>query len=41
MIIFVLIDALHPRKQFFSHVGLGLPVLNQYKAAVLLKDTTQ
>ena len=26
-------NSLHPSEQFFSHVGLGLPGLNQYKAA--------
>ena len=27
---FVCFDSLHPRKQFFSHVGMCLPGLNQY-----------
>ena len=27
---FVCFDSLRPRQQFFSHVGMGLPRLNQY-----------
>ena len=31
--LFVWFDSLCPSLQFFSHVGMGLPGLNQYKAA--------
>ena len=27
---FVWFDSLHPSRQFFSYVGMGLPELNQY-----------
>ena len=30
---FVWFNSLHPSQQFFSHMRMGLPVLNQYKAA--------
>ena len=29
-VIFVCVDSLCPSQQFFSHVGMGLPGLNQY-----------
>ena len=32
--IFVWFDSLHPRQQFFSFVGMGLPGLNQYLARI-------
>ena len=32
---FVCFDSLHPSKQFFSHVGMGLPGLNQYSVIML------
>ena len=28
---FALFDSLRPSQQFFSHVGMGLPGLNQYE----------
>ena len=31
--LFVCFDSLRPSQQFFSHVGTGLPGLNQYLAA--------
>ena len=29
LLVFVWFDSLCPSQQFFSHVGMGLPVLNQ------------
>ena len=41
--LFVCFDSLRPSQHFFSHVGTGLPALNQYlsRVSVLLNDTTQ
>ena len=33
-LLFVCFDSLHPNQYFFSHVGMGLPMLNQYSRGI-------